>query len=58
MIGSVALAAAGADGPLLDLERVAVALAGAGLDGHVAERGRWQRLESLVAVPWRDEPCS
>lgn len=52
------LAAAGGDGPLLDLERVAVALAGAGLDGRVAERGRWQRLESLVAVPWRDEPCS
>ncbi|NQV11259.1 MAG: protein phosphatase [Cyanobacteria bacterium] len=52
------LAAAGGDGPPVDLERVAAALAGAGLDGRVAERDRWQRLEALVAVPWLDEPCS
>ncbi|APD49332.1 protein phosphatase [Synechococcus sp. CS-602] len=50
------LASEAGDGQPLDLERVAAALAAAGLEGRVSERGRWQKLEALVAVPWRDDP--
>jgi hypothetical protein len=39
-------------------ERVATALERVGLlDQVVADRGRWQSLEALVAVPW-GQPCS
>jgi hypothetical protein len=37
---------------------VAAALERVGLlDQVVADRGRWQGLEALVAVPW-SQPCS
>ncbi len=42
----------------LDQGRVAAALERVGLlDQVVADRGRWQSLEALVAVPW-SQPCS
>jgi len=45
-------------GPLeepLELERVAQALERVGLGERVAaERDRWQRLDALVAIPWRE----
>ncbi len=40
------------------LEAVAAALERVGLAGHVvADRSRWQGLESVVAVPW-SQPCA
>lgn len=40
------------------LEAVAEALQRVGLAGRVvADRGRWQSLESVVAVPW-SQPCA
>jgi hypothetical protein len=47
-------------GPLgpLELDGVAQALEHVGLQGRVvAERSRWQSLESVVAIPW-SEPCA
>jgi hypothetical protein len=45
-------------GPLeepLELERVGQALERVGLGERVAaERDRWQRLDALVAIPWRE----
>ena len=42
----------------LSFDRVAEALERVGLsDQLVADRGRWQSLEALVAVPW-SPPCS
>ena len=47
----------GPSGPL-ELEGVAQALDQVGLQGRVvAERSRWQSLESVVAIPW-SEPCA
>ena len=47
----------GPSGPL-ELEGVAQALEHVGLQGRVvAERSRWQSLESVVAIPW-SEPCA
>ncbi|MFM7314953.1 MAG: hypothetical protein ACKO0M_17640 [Cyanobium sp.] len=46
------------NGGPLDLDLVAQALERSGLGGLVAARGRWQTLESLVAMPWNDTPCS
>ena len=40
-------------GDPIDLERVAAALEAVGLAERVAEPGRWQLLEDLVVVPWR-----
>jgi hypothetical protein len=47
-------------GPLgpLELDGVAQALEHVGLQGRVvADRSRWQSLESVVAIPW-SEPCA
>ncbi len=51
--------AIGADGAAdLAFDRVAAALERVGLSQQlVADRGRWQSLEALVAVPW-SPPCS
>ncbi len=47
----------GPSGPL-ELQGVAQALDQVGLQGRVvAERSRWQSLESVVAIPW-SEPCA
>ena len=35
--------------------RVMEALARAGLTERLAPPGRWQRLDSLIALPWRGE---
>ena len=50
-------------GPLevpLELDQVARALERVGLSERVvADRSRWQRLDALVAIPWREGgPCS
>ena len=52
------LQAAGPQAP--DDARVVAALERTGLGGClVDDRRRWQRLEALVAIPWREaEPCS
>jgi hypothetical protein len=44
------------EGDPINLERVAVALEAVGLGHRVAEQGRWQVLEGLVALPWRQNP--
>ncbi len=47
----------GPSGPL-ELDGVAQVLEQVGLQGRVvADRSRWQSLESVVAIPW-SEPCA
>ncbi|MFM2123326.1 MAG: hypothetical protein RLZZ589_1763 [Cyanobacteriota bacterium] len=45
---------------VLQPDAIAQALERVGLEQRVvADRSRWQRLEALVAIPWRQgEPCS
>jgi hypothetical protein len=43
-------------GDPVGLERVARALVAVGLGDQMVEQGRWQLLEDLVAVPWRQNP--
>ena len=43
-------------GDPIGLERVAAALEAVGLGHRVAEQGRWQPLEDLMAVPWQQNP--
>ena len=45
---------------VLQSEAIAQALERVGLSERVvADRSRWQRLDALVAIPWREgEPCS
>jgi len=45
----------GAAEPALQPERIAQALERVGLSEQlVADRSRWQRLDALVAIPWRE----
>ena len=45
---------------VLQPDRIALALERVGLAGRlVQDRSRWQRLDALVAIPWREpSPCS